>query len=317
MAGEFLNAYQLSQSHAVSNLFLLGEEFDSLDGSGLRAMADEAIRTGCDLVTADYALPPRSRLVNSAILYPMSRALFGSSSRFPLPLDVCLSTRLMERLGMQAQRLTGSSQPNALLWPVAEAVAAGFSIGQVNLGARTFPQLSSADLTTMMTEVLGSLFAEIEAKASVWQRVRLAPAFQVAKASVPGSTASAEEIGKMIEAFRLAYGNLLEVWALVLPPQSLLGLKRLSATPAGSFSMPDSLWARIVYDFLIAYRLRTINRTHLFGAFTPLYLAWVASHLLQTREVDPERHIQLVAAAFEADKSYLVSRWRWPDRFNP
>ena len=24
-----------------------------------------------------------------------------------------------------------------------------------------------------------------------------------------------------------------------------------------------------------------------------------------------------VAAAFEADKPYLVSRWRWPDRFNP
>jgi hypothetical protein len=50
---------------------------------------------------------------------------------------------------------------------------------------------------------------------------------------------------------------------------------------------------------------------------TPLYLAWVASHLLQSAQTDPERHIEAVAAAFEAEKPYLVSRWRWPDRYNP
>jgi hypothetical protein len=127
-----------------------------------------------------------------------------------------------------------------------------------------------------------------------------------------------DEIEPMIDAFRLAYNNLLEVWALVLPPQSLLGLKRLSVATPEAFKVPDALWARIVYDFLVAYRLRTINRNHLLGTLTPLYLAWVASHLLQTRDgSDPEHHIQLIAAAFEADKPYLVSRWRWPDRFNP
>ena len=81
--------------------------------------------------------------------------------------------------------------------------------------------------------------------------------------------------------------------------------------------MPDSLWARIVYDFLIAFRLRTINRGHLLGALIPLYLAWVAGHFnVIASGTSAERHIEAVAAAFEADKPYLVSRWRWPDRFN-
>ena len=102
----------------------------------------------------------------------------------------------------------------------------------------------------------------------------------------------------------------------------LFGLKRLSEMPPASFAMQDSLWARVVYDFLLAYRLRTINRSHLLGALTPLYLAWVASHILLTSagtapETAPDRHIEAVASAFEADKPYLVSRWRWPDRFNP
>jgi hypothetical protein len=80
--------------------------------------------------------------------------------------------------------------------------------------------------------------------------------------------------------------------------------------------MPDNLWARIIYDFLVAYRLRTINRGHLLGALIPLYLAWVAGHINVTSSGIPaERHIEAVAAAFEADKPYLVARWRWPDRF--
>jgi hypothetical protein len=132
------------------------------------------------------------------------------------------------------------------------------------------------------------------------------------------STDAAPDIAPMLDAFRLAYTNLQEIWSLVLPPNSLLGLKRLSVTDAAAFRMPDSLWARIVFDFLVAYRLRTINRGHLLGALIPLYIAWVASHVNITASgTDPERHIEAIAAAFEADKPYLVSRWRWPDRFNP
>ena len=126
----------------------------------------------------------------------------------------------------------------------------------------------------------------------------------------------------MLDSFHLAYTNLQEIWSLVLPPNSLLGLKKLSLLPPSAFRMADPLWARIVYDFALAYRLRTLNRGHLLGALTPLYLAWAASHLLQTDgaapdSIAPEQHIQALAAAFEAEKPYLVSRWRWPDRFNP
>lgn len=122
----------------------------------------------------------------------------------------------------------------------------------------------------------------------------------------------------MLQGFRLAYTNLREIWGLVLPPHTMLGLKRLSLIDGPAFRMPEDLWARIVFDFLIAYRLRTLNRGHLLGALIPLYLAWVASHInVIGAGEDPERHIDTHAAAFEADKAYLVARWRWPDRFNP
>ena len=74
-----------------------------------------------------------------------------------------------------------------------------------------------------------------------------------------------------------------------------------------------------MYDFALAYHLRTLNRGHLLGALTPLYLAWVGSFL---RHSAGDMHagadmLEATAAAFELEKPYLVSRWRWPDRFNP
>jgi hypothetical protein len=30
-----------------------------------------------------------------------------------------------------------------------------------------------------------------------------------------------------------------------------------------------------------------------------------------------EQRIEALCLAYEAEKGYLISRWRWPDRFNP
>jgi hypothetical protein len=317
VAADFLNAHELSARHQAKAVLLLGAEAQSLTPKALRDLANSIFEGKTDLAVPRYALPPRSGLVNSAILYPVSRALFGAAPRYPLALDLGLSPRMAERLATAAQRFTASNQADAILWPVAEAAVANFQIEQVDAGFRTLPQPAGADLNSILALVGASLFADVDAKAAFWQRARVA---QTLRPEAPRSAAhaSTEDVQPMLDAFLLAYQNLFEIWALVLPPQSLLGIKRLSAMPAATFAMPDSLWARIVYDFLLAYRLRTIHRGHLLGALTPLYLAWVASHILLTRSgTDPDRHIESIATAFETDKAYLVSRWRWPDRFNP
>ncbi len=317
---DFLNAHELARHYGSRAVLQLGAEAQSLEPAALHALAGAVLTGGSDLAVAGYALPARTGLVNSAILYPLTRALFGTRPRFPLAIDLCLSSRMSARLATNAQRYTAANQMDALLWPLGEAAVAGFSIAEVEVGPRTLPQPDLADLNALLAHVTSSLFADMDAKAAFWQRARPAQTMRAPKAGPESPAASIDEIQPLLDAFHLAYGNLHEIWSLVLPPQSLLGLKRLSILSAETFRMPDSLWARIVYDFLLAYRLRTINRGHLLGALTPLYLAWVASHLLLSaggNATSSEVHIEAVAGAFEADKPYLVSRWRWPDRFNP
>jgi len=315
-AADFLNAFNLAQQHSAGACLVLGAESQSLSPQALKDLAG-ALTANADLAVARYDLGPREGLVNSAVLYPMNRAVYGARARFPLAIDLGLSLRMAERLATVAQRFTASGQSDALLWPTAEAAVGAFRITEVPVGARTIPPPNAADLNSLLGRVTASLFTDIEARAAFWQRSRTAPPQTNTKSS-SSEVFNDLEVEPMLDSFRLAYSNLQDIWSLVLPPNSLLGLKRLAAADASAFRMADALWARIVYDFLLAYRQRTINRGHLLGALTPLYLAWVASHILSVRGgITPERHIEEQAQAFEFDKPYLVSRWRWPDRFNP
>ena len=314
-AADYLNAFTLAHENQSGACLLLGAESQSLQPEAIRALASAT--TTYDLAVARYDLGPREGLVNSAILYPVTRALFGARPRFPLAIDLGLSRRMAERLATEAQRFTAGNHNDALLWPVASAASANFTITEIDVGPRGLPPPAAPDLNSLLVQITGSLFADVDARATFWQRARTAqPARPIAQINAPVDHPA--DVSSMLEGFQIAYTNLHEIWSLVLPPNSLLGLKRLSAMPPASFRMPDNLWTRIIYDFILAYRLRTINRGHLLGALTPLYLGWVASHLLLISSgMAPEKHVEELAAVFEADKPYLVSRWRWPDRFNP
>ncbi|WP_419804580.1 hypothetical protein [Terriglobus sp.] len=317
-SASWLNAFELVRAHNARCCLLLGGEAQSFDSRSAASMIDAVCSGGADLAVPRYDLPSNQGLLNAAVLSPLSRAVFNADLRFPLALDFACSARMADRMAGASQRFTSSSQGDAILWPVGEAAVAGYTFAEVATGSRVIPQ-TDQDLGVILNRVAGSMFADIEAKATYWQRTR--PASPVLRSSgnqvtpAPQQEKPArEEVEALIESFRIGYNNLHEIWSLVLPPNTLVALKRLSVAPLENFEVSDSTWVRIVYDFVLAHRLRTIARNHLMGAFAPLYLAWVASHLAQGRN---DAHVDLLARAFEADKPYLVSRWRWPDRFNP
>jgi hypothetical protein len=121
----------------------------------------------------------------------------------------------------------------------------------------------------------------------------------------------------LIEAFRLGDRELREVWSWILPPRTLVELRRLANGAAAAFRFDDELWARVVYDFAVGYRLRVLPKDHLLRSLVPLYSGWLASFALQVGHLDADRaeaRVEDLAAAFERQKPYLISRWRWPER---
>ena len=227
-------------------------------------------------------------LLNSGILAPLTRALYGKRVRFPLAPDMGISARLLPELEQPSQRLL--SQGKTLFWPATEAVLRDRSICQVHLNLHHSATADGLDLSTVLAQTVGPLFAEMETNAALWQRVRGSQPVPTSGTPPPPRTDGASvDVRPMLETFALGSRNLQEMWSMVLPPVTLLELKRLTRLAAEQFRMSDEIWVRIVYDFALAYRLRTLSRTHLLGALTPLYLGWVASHVLEVSNMRAAR----------------------------
>ncbi len=309
----------------------------------LSALAPEAftqlaapVQAGqADLVVASYQQGPFDSLLNHAILAPLTRALYGKRVRFPLAPDLALSPRMAARLAMSGHSAAGSGTP--VLWPTTVAAGIDAAVYEADLPLQHPSPVAEMELSAVIAQLVGSCFAEMETHAPLWQRIRSAPAGAVTSrnrglftpAVAPATAAEPIDTAPMVSSFLLGSRSLQSVWGMVLPPVTLLDLKRLTQLAPANFRMPDELWVRILYDFALGYRLRTINRAHLLGALTPLYLGWVASYINQyinEAAADPspqaqslysQERTEQLARAFEDGKPYLVRRWRWPDRFNP
>lgn len=269
-----------------------------------------------DLVTPCYARHPYEGMINRAIVYPLVRALYGKQIRHPMGPDFGLSGRLLSRVA-GVPRGRAHSLPSL----AAEAITAGMPLCQSHLGSRGFSPADGSDLSSILAQILGPLFLDVEKYAAHWQRARGSQAIrEFGHPTYAEAPETAVDVSRMIESFQLGTRNLPEVWSIILPPSTLVDLRRLARNPAAQFRMPDTLWAHVVYDFALAHRLRTISRDQMLRAMTPIYLGWVASYALELEHATPEaveQRLEQLCVVYEETKSYFVSRWRWPDRFNP
>lgn len=288
----------------------------ALEAETLRMLAEPVLQGKSDLVMPVYPHGKYDGLMNKGMLSPLSRALYGKRVRFPLAFDFCAGTNVLTRLAEDGQGR--AKHESNLLWPANVVAMNGGQICQAPVSVRHASHADGLDLSAILAEFAGSLFQEAESCAAQWQRVRGSqPVPRYGDALIPKEDAQPVDAKPMVESFVLGSRNLEEVWRLVLPPATVLELKRLARLDPEHFKMPDALWARIVYDFALAYRMRRLSRTHVLGALTPLYLGWVASYTQEAGSVSAQgadQRIEQLARAYEEQKPYLVSRWRWPER---
>ena len=88
----------------------------------------------------------------------------------------------------------------------------------------------------------GGLFTDLEQHVEVWQRVRGSTPIPIF-GSVPaiGPEAPSLNVADLVQSFRLGYRELREIWTWVLPPRTIVELRKLTETVPISFgSTTDS-----------------------------------------------------------------------------
>ena len=268
----------------------------------------------------DYVAPYYKRhkydgTITNSIVYPLTRALYGKRVRQPIGGEFGLSRKLIQRLLSQNVWDTDVARYGVDIWMTSTALAEGFSVCQVFLGAKLHdPKDPGADLTAMLVQVVGSLFSLMEEYERKWVNVR---------GSIPAPLYGFPyEVGlepvkvnpqRMVEAFQQGVRDLGSVYETFLPSGLFYELKRVAELPPPQFHLPDEVWTGLVYEFAAGFHQRRLDRMHLLQSLTPLYLGWVASFVQATRDLtdqEAEGKVERLCAAYEQSKSYLVERWQ-------
>jgi glucosylglycerate synthase len=320
MSAAYQSVFAMAEKLQARGCCIVASKLETVTPGWIWQLAQPLFEGQADLVLPHYARRKFEGLLNNGIIAPLTRALYGKRVNNPMGPDCAISQRLIQTM-LETKASGNGNRRHPLASLTSTALCENLQIAEVHFGARIYPPIDWTGMSSVLADVLSPVFLDMERNAACWQRSRVSAAVR----AIGEPPAVAEDTGvpdttRMIESFQLGNRELQEIWGLVLPPSTLFDLRKLAVLPVEQFRISDELWVRIVYDFALAHRLRTISRDHLLRSMTPLYLGWVASYahdLKVAGAASPEQRLERLSLAYEASKSYLVSRWRWPDRFNP
>lgn len=270
----------------------------------------------------DYAAPYYLRhkydgTITNSIVYPLTRAMYGQRIRQPIGGDFGFSGDLAKWYLDKHVWESDVARFGIDIWMTTEAIASGARVCQSFLGAKIHnPKDPAADLSAMLVQVMGAVLALMEEHDGIWltlagsNPVKLF-GFQYEVGVEPVNV----DVDQMIHSFRQGLFDLEVIWRQMLGPGTMEGLLPLKDCPSNEFSIPNDLWAQLIYDVAIAYHSRVMPRDHLLKAVTPLYLGRTASFVLETQGLtsgEAEGRIESLCESFEKLKPYLVQRWKAP-----
>ena len=313
--------FALSKQLGAGVCTVFDADLESVTADWIDRLVSPVLDDGMDMVVPCYQRHKFDGMINSAIVSPFLRALYGKRLRQPAGADLSFSARLVDFFAGQ-ESSNGNAPTFVDPWDTVPVIANGFRIGQSFLGPRVVhPHEVSPDVSDTLRQVLTTVFDPLERTAPFWQRVRSSEEVPWFGPPLEINTEHTEINRKrMIDSFRLGCQDLEGIWNLILPPATLLDLRRMQRLSDAEFCFHDDVWARTVYDFALGYHQRVIGRDHLLQALTPLYWGWVASFIKDMQDAGAEEvdeRLERLSKQFEMQKRYLISRWRWPDRFSP
>lgn len=298
----------------------LGTRALLLVGADLRALPEDWVERLLRPVWAgelDFVVPilPRHVLdgtLTTCLLYPLARALYGRALRHAMAAEAAFSAGLADRV---CDAPSSAATRVASLYLTTTASASGARLGEAWLGSRSQElREGRLDLGDIMTEVVGAAFALTELYEDQWREARPGPAPQRLGEALPAPReAPPAQPARMVAVFHQGLRDLVPIWEQALQPDTLADLYPLGDLGPDELAFSPELWARVVYDFVVAYRLRTLHRDHLLQSLVPLYLGRLAS-LVREAAGQPasaqERLVERQAQAFERWKSDFADRWR-------
>lgn len=310
----FRAIFELAQALNVTACAVVDSDLRSISPEWVELLLKPVVDGDADFVAPLYRRHKYDGTITNSIVYPLTRALYGKRIRQPIGGDFGFSGKLAGFYLEKDVWETDVARFGIDIWMTTTAVANGFRVCQSFLGAKIHDAKDpGADLSTMLYQVLSAMLDLVIEYEPVWRKT--GPSEPVPKFGFEyevGTEPINVNTARMVGIFRNGLKDLRSIWEKVLPPDVMASLDKTAAGDERVFTMPDALWADIVYAYAIAYRDSVFSREHLIKSMTPLYLARTASWVITAAAMDGdavERRIDELCAVFEEKKDAFAARW--------
>ncbi len=341
--------FEMAAALEAQALVVVDSDLRSIVPEWIELLAGPILKGGYDFVAPLYARHKYDGTITNTVTYPVTRALYGHRIRQPIGGDFGVSGDLIRYYLEQETWTPDVSRFGVDIWMTTTALTGGFAVCQTRLGAKIHdPKDPGSDLGPMFRQVVGTLLTMARDNADRWLPIsgsHEVPAYGFERYAEP----PALEVNtlRLLAQFHSGSLTLAETWGVMLAPENArqvlalaaeagtlaeaaahrLGLGRESgegtagvpmpptdelSNSVAAFHFPDDLWARVVYDLLLAASFGRMDVERLVAAFVPIYFGRVGSLVIEDRrlsEEQAEEHVERQAREFELRKPYLVERW--------
>lgn len=271
-----------------------------------------------DFVAPYYMRHKYDGTITNTIIYPLFVSLFGQNLRQPIGGDFGFSGHAVNTY-LQRKDVWESdiARFGIDIWLSTLALAENLKICQTFLGAKIHNTKDPAiDLSEMLSQVVGTTFSLLNQYKSAWLDKDISTISEIPLYGFVYE-AAAEPVNVNLERMHANFvqgvSDLKPILKNILPNDVFEELVNLSSAKLQDFKISNTLWAKIIYNFLIAYNARQENPEFILKSLTPLYLGKVASFVQETwlsSTRQSEDKVSLLAQAFLAEKPYLIQNWQ-------
>lgn len=270
----------------------------------------------------DYVIPLYVRhkydgTITNNIAYPLTRALYGRRVRQPIGGEFGFSGKLSEIFLKDGFWDESVSHFGIDIWMTTIAINKAASVCQSFMGRPKIHRTKDPGLHLgpMFREVTGTIFSLMVTFVDIWKGVRWSKptaifGFGLGEVEKPPSVTVDEE--KLFKKFMEGFSSCKEIWPTIIDESSYSKLLEIKDIEYSHFDFPTHLWARILFDFAIAFKNRPADRTLILDALIPLYLAKTLCFVKKSRRMSiqqVEEFIENECMVFEETKPYLLERW--------
>jgi glucosylglycerate synthase len=310
----FRTIFEIARVLDVKACAVVDSDLRSITPEWIELLISPVLNDGFDFIAPYYLRHKYDGTITNSIIYPMTRMLYGKCIRQPIGGDFGFSGKLAEFFTEKDVWESDVARFGIDIWMTTTAVANGFKICQSFLGAKIHdPKDPAAALSTMLHQVVNSLFNLMEEYSSVWKKVddsENIPTFGFVY--TVGLEPVNVNLMPMIDKFKLGVKELSILYEEFLSPELLKFLSGMIDLPVNKFVFPDEIWVKILYDFAIACHKKIINTEHIIKSLTPLYLGKVASFVIESKDANSEeveQRLESLCLTFLKEKPYLNKRW--------